>query len=442
MNKIKLLAVSLITVALAACGGSDNDNEPNSTKGDTFVRILHASADAPKVDVLVDDKAVLTGVAYQQGSGYLELSEGQHTLSLRVSGTETIALKKSVTLNKGSYYSVIAQNNVASLELAILDDTERRANKTNDVTVVHAAPDAGNVDIYVTAPDAALESATLSDVAFKKNASLPNISAGDYQVRITGKGSKDAVYDSGSLSIDKDVTAIAIKSKMGASPVSLLIWADSVPAVVLDNTAEVRIVHAVDSVAVDVFAGGNKIKSNFNFKDKTDGYLKVKAGTLDVKIAPKDQGIDNALANLSASPNLERGNSYTVIAAGDSGDVTKAKLIVLVDTRSNDSDKAKVRLVHASSASAADPVDIFVYTRGSTQPVSPTFADVKLGQNTGYTDLPAASYTIDIAADNTTNPAVPDISAVAVEKGSVKTAIAVGNGSGLSAILLNDKRSN
>ncbi|MEL7400726.1 MAG: DUF4397 domain-containing protein [Pseudomonadota bacterium] len=209
----------------------------------------------------------------------------------------------------------------------------------------------------------------------------------------------------------------------------------------LDNSAEVRIVHAVDSVLVDVFANGAELLGDFDYTDTTNGYVKVEAGELDVAIAAANQGIGNALTNLSGTLTLARGESYTVIAAGDDGAVAEAQLIVLTDERENDStSEGKVRLVHGSSASAADPVDIFVYAQGAQQPATPTFGDVVLGEDTGYVSLSTGTYTVDIAADGTTTAAVPGTDAVAVTAGSLQTAIAVGNGSGLSAILLNDSR--
>ncbi|WP_419811231.1 DUF4397 domain-containing protein [Bacterioplanoides sp.] len=443
----------VMSLALIGCGSDDDDNQASA-----FVRVLHASPDAPAVDVLVNGTEVLPDVEFQQGSGYLRLSEGPVTLALRVSGTDTIALEQSLTLAANGYYSVIAQDEVADIELEVLDDTARRNNGSNDVTVVHASPAAGAVDIYVTASGADLpDTPTLDNVAFDVNASLPDIAAGSYQVRATAAAANasgsasdsDVVYDSGTLPVASDVTAVAVNSTSGASPVSLLIWAEAETPVttVLDNTAEVRIVHVVDSVSVDVFAGGAELLGDFNYLDTTvtqanpSGYEKVAAGDLPVAIAAANQGIGSALTNLSATLTLERGMSYTVIAAGDTGALSEAELIVLTDTRANDSaTNGSVRLVHGSSAAAADPVDIFVYAQGSTQPAQPTFADVELGQDTDYTALPADTYTVVIAADGTTAAAVPGTDAVVVAAGSLQTAIAVGNGSGLSAILLDDKR--
>jgi hypothetical protein len=111
-------------------------------------------------------------------------------------------------------------------------------------------------------------------------------------------------------------TFVAVNSTKGASPVSLLAWSDAENpvATVLDNSAEVRVVHAVDSVDVDVFAGGELLEGAFNYKESI-GYLKVVAGSLDVAVAPAGQGVGNAIPSLSGTLDLQWGESYTVIAA-------------------------------------------------------------------------------------------------------------------------------
>ena len=434
-NKNQYLAV-LLSALLVACGGSDNDD-----KDIAYLRVLHASPDAPNVDVLVDGAEVLKDVAYQQGSGYLKVYAGSREVSLRVNGTETIALEQDFNLSADGYYSVIAQNEVASLEFEVLDDTTKKNNGSTDLTVVHASPTAGNVDIYVTADGADLPNiATLSDVSFDVNAALENVTTADYQVRITGAGSETVVFNSATLPVSADVTAVAVNSAKGASPVSLLIWTDSVTPV-LDATSEVRIVHAVDAVSVDVFAGGAELLGDFDYKDTT-AYVTVAAGDLAVAIAPANGGIEAALETLSGTLTLERGESYTVIAAGSVNELAETQLIVLMDNRKS-TGGADVRLVHAAAASAADPVDIFVAAAGTDISAStPTFAGVVIGQNTGYTALDGTvAYDVVIAAEGTTAAAVPGTANLTLGDDTVTTAIAIGNSvQNLEAIILSDKR--
>lgn len=438
MKKLALATSLIATTFLVGCDLDDNDSNP----GTSFLRVLHASPDAPNVDVLIDGAAVLENVSYQAGSGYLAVTEGQRKVELRVSGTDTIALSETVTLANTGYYSAIAQNEVSQLELEVLDDSERYKNDSADVTVVHASPAAGTVDVYVTAAGADLPASTiLDDVVFDFNETLNDVAAGNYQVRITGGNSTDVVYDSGTLAITGDVTTVAVNSSKGASPVSLLAWGkDGGPAIVLDNTSEVRIVHAVDSVSVDVFAGGAELLGDFEYKETTNGYVKVASGDLAVAIAAADQGIGNALSNLSGTLTLDRGESYTVIAAGDTGDLAAAQLIVLTDTRAaTDDTKAYFRLVHGSSAAAADPVDIYL-TAAGVAPTDLTATEVTIGQNTGYVEIVPATYDAIIAADGTNTAVVPNTAGLVFAEGDVVTAIAVGNGSGLSPIVLVDKR--
>jgi hypothetical protein len=443
------LSVLLFSIFLTACG--DDDNGHVTANPNAYLRVLHASPDAPNVDILVDGNAVLTDVPFQAGSGYLAVTPGAREVTLRVSGTTTIALKQSVDLLEDGYYSVIAQNDVANIGLKLIDDTERFNNGTVDVSVAHASPGSGNVDIYVNQDEIVLPAApTLANVPFDAFASLLDVANATYQIRLTANASTDVVYDSGALPVSSDITAVAVDSTQGASPATLLIWS-SVVTPVLDNSSEVRIVHAVDAVDVDVFVGNSELLGDFSFKDTTVGvtgasamgYLKVAAGSLSVAISAADQGIGSAIPTLSNTLNLERGRSYTVIAAGDVNDLVNTQLIVLEDMRTNsEAGIADVRLVHAAAAAAADPVDIYITGVGNDiSGVEPNFDDVVIGQDTGYVALAPAVYDIIIAADNTKTAAVPGTSGVSFSQADIVTAIAVGNSvPNLAVIILNDAR--
>ena len=66
-----LVASSLL---LSACGGDSNDQ--------TQLRVIHASPDAPKVNVLLDDEPLLTEVNYKDGSGFTAQSRGTYDVSV------------------------------------------------------------------------------------------------------------------------------------------------------------------------------------------------------------------------------------------------------------------------------------------------------------------------------------------------------------------------
>ena len=58
--KLKLLTLLLAATALTAACDDDDDN--TGPEGEARIRVVHASPDAPKVDVLVDDTQVLSAV--------------------------------------------------------------------------------------------------------------------------------------------------------------------------------------------------------------------------------------------------------------------------------------------------------------------------------------------------------------------------------------------
>ena len=64
---------------------------PASAADTAMVRVLHASPDAPAVDVFLDDTAVsaLTNVPFGVISGYLEIPAGAHNVKVYATGTTT-----------------------------------------------------------------------------------------------------------------------------------------------------------------------------------------------------------------------------------------------------------------------------------------------------------------------------------------------------------------
>jgi hypothetical protein len=227
--KLKLLTLLLAATALtAAC---DDDDETTGPEGEARIRVVHASPDAPEVDVLLDDTEVLSDVPYLVASEYLETSAGAHNLKVNAAGTTTTVIDADATLADGTDYTVIASGLVAEIEPIVLeDDNSTPAAGNVRVRAIHGAPSAPAVDVYVTAPEADLDAATpvLTNVAFGDVAPYLEVPAGDYQVRVTPAGTKIVVIDSGALTLASGQvrTAIAVDAPGGGAPFDLLVLAD------------------------------------------------------------------------------------------------------------------------------------------------------------------------------------------------------------------------
>jgi hypothetical protein len=228
MNR-KLLTLLLAATALtAAC---DDDDDGTNPEGESRVRVVHASPDAPAVDVLLDDAEVLSDVPYLAASDYLETTDGEHNLKVNAAGTTTTVIDADVTLTDGTDYTVIASGLVAEIEPIVLeDDNTAPASGSVRVRAIHGAPSAPAVDIYVTAPGADLATATptLTNIPFGAVSDYLEVPAGEYQVRVTPTGTKIVAIDSGALTLSSGQvrTVIAVDATGGGAPFDFLVLAD------------------------------------------------------------------------------------------------------------------------------------------------------------------------------------------------------------------------
>jgi hypothetical protein len=227
--KLKLLTL-LFAASAVATGCSDDDN--TGPAGEARVRVVHASPDAPEVDVLVDDAEVLSEVPYLAASDYLDLSAGDHNLKVNAAGTSATVIDADVTLADGTDYTVIAGGPVAAIEPIVLEDDNSAPSSGNArVRAIHGAPSAPEVDVYITAPGADITEVTptLGAVAFGDVADYLEVPAGDYQVRVTLAGTKTVAIDSGALSLASGQvrTVIAVDAAGGGVPFDLLLLEDA-----------------------------------------------------------------------------------------------------------------------------------------------------------------------------------------------------------------------
>lgn len=180
------------------------------------VRVVHASPDAPNVDVLVDGKIVLTDVPYEAASKYLTVKAGSRKIQVRATGTSQDAISATVALSANKDYTVLAVGKVADGSISALvltDDNKAPASGQIKLRLVHAAASAPAVDIYVGAPGSGVDGTpTLTNVPFKGFSDYLAVPAGSYEVYVTPTGTKDIVIDSGALTIAAGAirTAVAL----------------------------------------------------------------------------------------------------------------------------------------------------------------------------------------------------------------------------------------
>lgn len=450
MNRFTKSLALLVLPLFAACGGGNNNGNNNSmidpvipAQESAQLRVTHASPDAPAVNVYVNGAAALEGVEFKQSSGLISVDE-PGTIEVEVRGIlpdgseVTVIGPVDLTLEAGQRTDVIAIGDVfddsGALSIApkVLSPIEIEDDIADvRVSVLHAAPDVGQVDIYVTAPGDDIANTSPITAGFGDAAGPVSLAADtQYQVRITPAGSADVVFDSGALSFPggTELVLVAVENtyKLKPSPVTLLAVGPDGASEVLDiNTgAAVRVVHnSADTPAVDVLVDGAEAVDALSFPNATDyADLEAPAGTYNVVVAAD---ADNGIAPIDVDLTLVASKSYTVIATGSLADGTIAP-IVTEDDRRNIATAAIVEVIHGSYLVAAQiPVDVYLTSDGVIADAAPAISGLVYQQATGQLALTPGDYWVTVtAAGDKSVVAFDSAGTLALEAGVNYTVIA------------------
>lgn len=166
--------------SFTACDDDDDEDQDVAR-----VQVIHASPDAPGVDILVDNSKVNSAaLVFPNNTAYLEVNAGARNIKVNAAGTSTSVINADVTFEKDKNYSVFAINRLASIEpLVLVDDLTAPAAGKAHVRFVHLSPDAPAVDITTTTG-----SVVFGNRAFKSATAFTPLDAGAYnlQVRVAG----------------------------------------------------------------------------------------------------------------------------------------------------------------------------------------------------------------------------------------------------------------
>ena len=90
-------------------------------EGNACVNVIHASPDAPAVDVYVDGTLALENLAFGAASGWVALPAGEHQVQVTATGTpaDQAVIDATLTLEEDAAYEVAAVGLVAEITAAV-----------------------------------------------------------------------------------------------------------------------------------------------------------------------------------------------------------------------------------------------------------------------------------------------------------------------------------
>ncbi|ATW88407.1 uncharacterized protein DUF4397 [Halohasta litchfieldiae] len=162
---------------------NESEDEMDGSEGemDASLRVAHLSPDAPNVDVYLDGDAVLEDVPYRTVSDYLELTAGTYDVMITAAGDiETVVFDEALEVPAGEF-TVAAVGELTDenqpFAVEVYEDDVSDPGDNARIRLVHAAPDAPNVD--VTAGGDAL----FTDVPFGA-AGAVEVPPGEYELEV------------------------------------------------------------------------------------------------------------------------------------------------------------------------------------------------------------------------------------------------------------------
>jgi hypothetical protein len=421
MLRLAALAGTLAAGLLHGCGGSFG------TEG--HVRLVNATRTHGALDLYQSTDRIVASTASSAGSGYVDLDKDSYTFYVRNAGTSSSTANVTGTVEKDTYYSVLAYESGGAATAVYLAESQDAPNSgTAKLRVFNAAPsEVASVDVYLRtsacsglgSSDSAFAGAVtgLQDGFGEATAS----SAGTtYHVCVTAAGDKsDLRLEIASLTLkNQQVATLVLTNTAGGVLLDgLLVTQQGAVTSYANTSVRLRLVaDAASSGVVTASANGTTLGSNYS-SPTVGGYKNVTAGELALTVTVNGTAIDTSGLTATA------GSDMTLVIAGSVASPT----VVLFDddnTPSTSSSRpVRIRLVNGLNgtvgatmltvdgdvvadsvefAAASTPVNVAASSAAATLDV--TLAGTSLWSASSQTLTSGRVYTVFLLGDASGTP--------------------------------------
>jgi len=223
------------------------------------VRVVHASPDAPAVDVYLNDSKAITNLAFKASSDFAAVPAGSYAVKVTATGATDAVISATLPLEAGQSYTVVAVGRLADITARVYqDDTSALAAGKARLRVIHASPNTPGVDVAVTGGPV-----LITNLAFPNASDNLTVDAGTYNVEVRPTGTQTAALSAPGLALDagKYYTVLAV-GLLGETPaLELLPIVDTLAAqpVAAQPTAEATmapVAPVAEATATPVMAPG------------------------------------------------------------------------------------------------------------------------------------------------------------------------------------------
>jgi len=410
---LALLAFMALSAFAAPIAGAQDPTET-----DASVRFVHASPDAPAVDVIVDGAVVASDLAFGQATDYLSVSPDEHQVQIVPSGSDAASAVIDTTFDPegGNNYIVAASGLLTEIEAKVYDVNKDDLDAGQSrLRMINLSPDDVNVDLFVTGGDE-----LINDLEFGEASDYNDLDSGMYDFEVRQNDSEAVALALPGFDVgDGNAYDLLLLGQSADSTLSVLPLATPVNTPCSEilgmgtpTDACVRVIHASpDAPAVDIYVNDSLVVENLAFGSGTDFAALPSGDDREIKIVPTGSTVDDSVFDTTVD--LGPGKAYDVIAV-DMVENLDA-IVENVDLSAVPEGQARLRVIHA--APDVDGVDVVV-TDGPE-----LYTGVDFKDTTDYTVLDATTYDIQVKSGDDVLIRVTDFT---VEPGQVYDVIAIG----------------
>jgi hypothetical protein len=183
-KKFLLLPVLAITMlSISACKDDENTVvTPPTAK--SKISVVHASPNAPKVDILLDNGFVDT-LSFPRNTPYLEVNAGSRNVKVRATGTTLVPIDANITFDANKNYSIYAIDSLSRISaLLTVDDLTTPAVGKAHVRFIHLSPNAPAVNIVANGSITLFPNRTFNKTILTTEQAFTPVDAATYNLEV------------------------------------------------------------------------------------------------------------------------------------------------------------------------------------------------------------------------------------------------------------------
>lgn len=152
-QSVKVILFTVLTIfTLSFFAGCNEDNPVSPVTPQAYLTVVHASPNAPNVDILYGSSVVASDVPYLTRLAYIPVTGNSVTnLKINAAGTSTTVIDTALYMEDTKSYSVFVYDSLSDIKPLFLTDNLSSPGSTNaNVRFIHLSPNGPTVDVGVS----------------------------------------------------------------------------------------------------------------------------------------------------------------------------------------------------------------------------------------------------------------------------------------------------